>query len=251
MTTKQTETTPAPVGGNIHARLLAVMREIDCLPKGRENKQQGYSFRGIDDVYNLAHPLFAKHGIFMSSTILSDRTEERTSRNGSALIYRIINVRWRFTAEDGSFIETDTIGEGMDSGDKAANKAMSVSQKYAIIQALLLPTNEPKDPENENHEVEPKPKSATAPAPATQTDADDFLCGMGEPDPWEYLSDIKKAKDALHKLIGNDDAYYLVLAESKANHANEIPVADRLATLAALRKAYISESAKLHKAAKK
>jgi hypothetical protein len=44
----------------------------------------------------------------------------------------------------------------MDSGDKAANKAMAVGHKYALLQALAIPTTEPKDPENDSHEVSPK-----------------------------------------------------------------------------------------------
>jgi len=248
MTKPQTETTPAPASGNIHQRLIAIMRELEAIPKDRKNTQQNYNFRGIDDIYNFAQPVFAKHGVFMSSTIISERTEERTSRSGSALIYRVFNQRWRFMAEDGTFVETDVIAEGMDSGDKAANKAMSVGQKYAIIQVLMIPTADAKDPENDSPEVAPKPKAS--PANTVSTDADTFLDGEPEPEPWAHLADIKKAKDALHKLTGDDGAYYCVLYASKANHADEIPVADRPATIAALRKAYAAESAKI-KAGKK
>jgi hypothetical protein len=67
-------------------------------------------------------------------------------------------VRYSFVAEDGSSISTDAIGEGMESGDKASAKAMSIAQKYAILQMFLVPTEEPKDPENDNPEVEPKTK---------------------------------------------------------------------------------------------
>jgi hypothetical protein len=47
------------------------------------------------------------------------------------------------------------IGEGMDSGDKASNKAMAVAHKYAIIQVFAIPTEDDKDPENDSHEVVP------------------------------------------------------------------------------------------------
>ena len=44
----------------------------------------------------------------------------------------------------------------MDSGDKAANKAMSAAHKYALLQVFCIPTEEPKDSENEHHEIEGK-----------------------------------------------------------------------------------------------
>jgi len=238
MTKPTTETTTAPATGNICQRIPAIMREIEAIPKDRKNTQQNYSFRGIDDVYNLIHPVMAKHGVFMSCTILSDRTEERKSSKGNALIYRVINARYRFTADDGSFIETDVIGEGMDSGDKAANKAMSVGQKYALLQTFMVPTDDAsKDPESENHEV--APKLDPPPPPPAQ---DDFFDSPAEPDPWEYLADLKKAKDGI-----GDETYYAILAKYKANHANEIPVLERPDALKEMREAY----RKGHKAAKK
>ena len=48
------------------------------------------------------------------------------------------------------------IGEGMDSGDKATNKAMAIAYKYACFQTFCIPTEEMKDPDSECHEVAPK-----------------------------------------------------------------------------------------------
>jgi hypothetical protein len=64
----------------------------------------------------------------------------------------------KFTAyaEDGSFVESITIGEAMDSGDKSMNKAMSTAYKYAFMQIFCIPTEEDKDTENQTHEVAPK-----------------------------------------------------------------------------------------------
>ncbi|MDD5513186.1 MAG: ERF family protein [Candidatus Omnitrophica bacterium] len=248
MTAKQTEASAAPATGNIYQRIPAIMRDIEAIPKDRRNQQQGYSFRGIDDVYNLIHPVMAKHGVFMSCVILSDRTEERKSNKGNALIYRVINARYRFTADDGSSIETDVIGEGMDSGDKSANKAMSVGQKYALLQVFMVPTDDPKDPENENHEVEPKAAPVTPAAPNATPAHDDFFDEPAEPDPWAYLDDLKKAKDQLKKLTGADDEYYNVLTMFKAEHADKINVTERPAALKHLREAYVRAN---RKAAKK
>jgi hypothetical protein len=140
----------------IYQAIAEIMRETDAIGKDRKNTQQNYSFRGIDDVYNAVHPLFAKHGVFSVPQVIEDRTEERTTKNGSALIYRVLKIKYTFYAADGSFIEAAVIGEGMDSGDKASNKAMAVAHKYAILQILSIPTEEEKDPEITSHDIKPK-----------------------------------------------------------------------------------------------
>jgi hypothetical protein len=148
--------------GKIYAAMSAVMLDVDPIAKDRKNAAQGYQFRGIDDVYQALQSILGKHGVFTTSEILSERTEERKTSKGSDLIYRVLHIRWRFYASDGSFVTTETIGEGMDSGDKASNKAMSVAHKYALLQAFCIPTDDPKDPENDSHELKREANDGTA-----------------------------------------------------------------------------------------
>lgn len=148
----------------IHEAIADIMAQVPAITKERRNQAQGYNFRGIDDVYIAVHPLFVRHGVFSVPNVLEERTEERVTTKGSALIYRVLRIRYDFFARDGSSITATVIGEGMDSGDKAANKAMSVAHKYAIMQILAIPTEETVDPEVDSHEVRPKP----APDPARE-----------------------------------------------------------------------------------
>lgn len=138
--------------GKIYAQMAAVMADIAPVAKAQRNTQQQYSFRGIDDIYQAVQQVMAKHGVFSLPTVLEDRTEERTTKSGAQMIYRVLKIKYTFYAADGSSVETVVIGEGMDSGDKASNKAMSVAEKYALIQAFKIPTAEPKDPEHDSHE---------------------------------------------------------------------------------------------------
>ena len=50
---------------------------ISGISKDRKNAMQGYSFRGIDDVYNALSPLLAKHGLCILPRILNRICEER------------------------------------------------------------------------------------------------------------------------------------------------------------------------------
>jgi len=140
----------------IHEKMLELMRLASGIEKDRKNQQQNYNFRGIDDVYNALHPHMVAAGVFTTSEIVNEHHEERQSKSGGTLIYRVLKIRYHFHAADGSSVTSEVIGEGMDSGDKAANKAMAVGHKYALLQALAIPTTEPKDPEHESHEVAPR-----------------------------------------------------------------------------------------------
>jgi hypothetical protein len=149
----------------IFKAITDAMQDIGPITKAKRNQAQGYNFRGIDDVYNELQPILAKHGIFTTSEIMSEKTEDRTTSKGSALIYRILRIKWRFNAADGSSVCTETIGEGMDSGDKASNKAMSVAHKYALMQVFAIPTEDAKDPEHDSHDVKPKAQPAPKESP--------------------------------------------------------------------------------------
>lgn len=177
----------------IYKAIADIMRDVEPVSKSRKNVQQGYSFRGIDDVYQALQAIMAKHGVFTVSKIIGDRTEDRTTAKGSALIYRIIHIKWKFYAEDGSAVESETIGEGQDSGDKATNKAMSVAHKYALLQVFCIPTEDPKDPENDSHEL--KPGKQTAPSSEWQNAVRAFAALSKKPDDMvAYLREVFGAK---------------------------------------------------------
>ncbi len=152
--------------GIIFKQIAKVMADVNPVGKGGKNEKQGYKYRSVDDCYNELNPIMARHGIFTVSEILGHESEERKSSTGNALFFRILKIRFTFYAEDGSFVQTTTIGEGMDSGDKASNKAMAVAHKYALTQTFIVPTADQKDPETDSHEVKPQ---ATKPAAAAPT----------------------------------------------------------------------------------
>ena len=140
------------MSSNIYQAMAEVMKDVEAIGKDQQNKSQGFKFRGIDDVYNAVHPIFAKHGVFTVPTVLDERTEERSTRSGGNLIYRILTMKYTFFASDGSSVEAVVIGEGMDSGDKGANKGMAIAHKYALLQTLCIPTEDMVDPDSEVQE---------------------------------------------------------------------------------------------------
>jgi hypothetical protein len=122
--------------------------------KDRKNEQQGYKFRGIDDVYNALAPMLARHGLCILPRVTSREVVERTNAKGTALFYVTVGAEFDFVcAEDGSKHTVVTYGEAMDSGDKATNKAMSAAYKYACMQAFSIPTEGDNDADATTHEV--------------------------------------------------------------------------------------------------
>lgn len=137
----------------IYKAITGVMSDIGAVGKNQKNQQQGFMFRGIDAVMNAINPALIKHKVFVVPEILEQSREERQTIRGGNLIYSICWVKYTFFTTDGSHISATVIGEGMDSGDKATNKAMSIAFKYACSQVFCIPTEEMKDPDEETHEV--------------------------------------------------------------------------------------------------
>ena len=157
----------------IYGLIGQAMREIGAIGKDSKNAQQGFMYRGIDAVMNALNPVMAKLGLFLVPEVLEQTREERQGRNGGTLLYSILKIKYTLYAPDGSSVSCVVLGEGMDSGDKASNKAMSVAMKYAAFQLFMIPTEEMVDPDAEVHEVAPKgaksaPKQETPP-PAKAT----------------------------------------------------------------------------------
>ena len=150
---------------NIFETVSAVMNDIGAIGKDSKNLQQGFMFRGIDAVMNAINPALVKHKLFIVPTVLEQTREERQNSKGTNLIYSICKVKYTFYAEDGTSIDAVVIGEGIDTGDKATNKAMSIAFKYACFQVFCIPTEEMVDPDAEVHEVKPKTQTKAQPKP--------------------------------------------------------------------------------------
>lgn len=148
----------------IYQAINAVQAELAStgISKDRRNQQQGYNFRGIDDVYNALAPLLSKHHLCILPRILSRECTERQTQKGGVLFYVVVEAEFDLIAsEDGSKHTIRTFGEAMDSADKATNKAMSAAYKYAAMQAFAIPTEGDNDADATTPEVAPKARAAS------------------------------------------------------------------------------------------
>lgn len=159
-------------GAQIYPLIGEAMRRLTAVAKDSVNQTQGFKYRGIDAVMNALYPVMSELGLFFVPEVLEQTREERTTTkfyNGqekkTTLLYSLLKIRYTMYAPDGSNVSAVVIGEGMDSGDKASNKAMAVGLKYAAFQLFMIPTEEMKndDPDRVTHEVDPKPEPKQEP----------------------------------------------------------------------------------------
>lgn len=169
----------------IYAAMAAIMNEVEAIGKDEQNKQQNFKFRSAAQAYDAMHPLLAKYEIITVPRVskLVGR-KERPSSSGGVLSFTILEMEFDFICcKDGSKITVGPMyGEGMDSGDKGCNKAMTVAHKYAIFQLFVIPYKGMDDPDSDS------PQLGGAPDPfggwgAEQPIATDPLGDWGQPAP--------------------------------------------------------------------
>jgi hypothetical protein len=132
------------------------MREMSKvgISKDRKNDAQGFKFRGIDDVLNALSRVLADQELCILPRVISRAVTERANSRGNALFYVVLEVEFDLvSARDGSTHTVRTVGEAMDSGDKATNKAMSAAYKYMAIQTFAIPTEGDNDADATTHDV--------------------------------------------------------------------------------------------------
>lgn len=147
-----------PSVGMIYRKMSEVMREIGAVGKDQKNQAQGFKFRGIDQFVNALYPALTRHGVFMAPRALRHDQEikEVVRSNGKTGVDKHVAIMMEYTfyAEDGSHVTVGPIpAEGLDSGDKATNKALSAALKYALIQTFSIPTEDMAEADLESPEM--------------------------------------------------------------------------------------------------
>lgn len=175
---------------SVFERMVAILDELPAIGKTQKNQQQGFNFRGHDDVLNALNPLLAKHGVFIIPDVLERIPAERQTKSGSTMYEVNLHVRFFFYGADGDSFTASTWGEGTDSGDKATNKAMTMAFKNVLIQAFAINTSDNVDAdhhapeETTRNNQQPERTRSYAPPPARpqsdgQSGDGDFVIPLG------------------------------------------------------------------------
>lgn len=144
---------------NIYQRIDAITAELAVVAKNltvQTGKSSSYKAVGERDIIDAVKPLEHKYGVVsfpVSREILDDTTleSEGTDYKGNPVkrttFYIKIRTKYRFVNIDKpeDFIETETISDGIDSGDKGGGKAMTYGDKYALMKVYKISTGEDPD----------------------------------------------------------------------------------------------------------
>lgn len=161
--------TTEPRGLGVYRAVNAVQKalSVNGIAKERKNQQQGYNFRGIDEVYNELCGLLAAHHLCIFPRVLGREVVERQTKAGGVMFYVVCDVELDFVcSDDGSTKTVRLFGEAMDSGDKATNKSMSAAYKYACLEVFCIPTKGDNDADATTHEIAPSRQQRRPPAKA-------------------------------------------------------------------------------------
>lgn len=130
---------------NVHQAIVAVSVGVGAVGKG--GMQQGFAFRGIDDVLNAVSPVMRTHGLTLFPSKVERIRGSSTFKGGGTANVIDLVVDYTFTGPDGSQIVVQVASEATDSLDKATAKAMSVALRTCLIQTFAIPTVEETGPD--------------------------------------------------------------------------------------------------------
>ncbi len=150
--------TTARTAPHVYQAITAVTAAMarEGLGKTRKNDQQGYKFRGIDDIYNVLSSHLAACRLCILPCVVDRTVTERPTLKGGVSTYVVLTFDFVLvSSEDGSKHTIRTMGEAMDTADKATNKAMSAAMKYACLLAFQIPTEGDNDADAHHHEKTP------------------------------------------------------------------------------------------------
>jgi hypothetical protein len=124
----------------VHQAVAAVMTEIGHVEKKRHEGGVSYPYQKVAEILAKAQPSFARHGVILAPhRVIQFDQRDRTTRTGGLSVQADLLIQWRVYGPAGDFIEAETWGHAFDTSDKAFNKAMTASQKYALKLVLSIP----------------------------------------------------------------------------------------------------------------
>ena len=99
------ETIKTTENPKIYAAIAGVIADCGVVGKDKVNKQQGFKYRSVDDVFNALHPALAKNKVVIIPTVVERNCEEvGKTKNGTSILKVICKVKYDICAEDGSHV---------------------------------------------------------------------------------------------------------------------------------------------------
>lgn len=195
---------------NIFQKLLSISTEINRVAKNLTVKAGAETYKAVGegDVLAAVKPLEDSFGVYsypVTREIIDSGIHE--TKNGSKMLFMREKVVYRFVNVDkpNEFVDMESIGDGMDSQDKAPGKATTYADKYALLKAYKIQTGE--DPDGNGSE-DMKDHTSTSKKYETQQSKTEFE-QPSEPKKYGLLKDLCKDYDIpFDKALARIDTKY-------------------------------------------
>ena len=142
---------------NIYKKMSAITTELTAVAKNLNVGigKAAYKAVGEADVLAAVKPLEEKHGVYsypysrkiVEADLITTTSEYQGKVTEKTNRYLRIETVYRFVNIDNpeEYIDITTYGDGIDPQDKAVGKAMTYSDKYALLKAYKIITGEDPD----------------------------------------------------------------------------------------------------------
>lgn len=218
-----------PGPGEIYLRLAQVMADVPAIAKEQRNQAQGYAFRGIDDLFNALHGLFAKHQVFVLPEVIeAEYVQQLAGSNQKLATDARLTIRYHFVTVDGSSVSMTVQGESRDFADKATPQAMSAGYKQGLLEMFLIPLEETRDADSESPEIEDPLTPEELEARAEVTAKMELVKMLGTT---EAAQEFWETHQGLGPVEMVQAAQQKMLDDQEAGDATPDPGVDQLATL--------------------
>lgn len=144
---------------NLYQKIQAVANEVMTIDKDMKVGTGSYAYKAVSDlsVTKRVKEAELKHGITsipVRQELISNEVVRKIVKDGAeSITYSfIIKMTTKIVevAKPENFVEVESFGHGLDSGDKGFGKASTYARKYALLNAYKIATGE--DPDAEKSE---------------------------------------------------------------------------------------------------
>lgn len=141
---------------NIYERMSLITDEIGIIEKNLKvqvTKTSSYNAVSERDILDRVKPIEKKYRVYSypvkREIVDNDILIKETDYGKTNTLYLRLKTTYRFINLDNieQFVDIDTYADGLDTGDKATGKAMTYSDKYALMKAYKISTGD--DPDKE------------------------------------------------------------------------------------------------------
>lgn len=158
----------------IHIMIAKIMKELEPVAKKHRHVEGQFTFRKIDEVAMVLQPLLVASGVFIVPVEIKDHIATQLKNNLNNVLFNTrVKTLWRVYASDGSYIEAETMGEGMSDMQFSTGAAQTMAYKQLLWELFMIPVLGMDPEESQDRAVSEQPDLFTAPdAPAPELPAE-------------------------------------------------------------------------------